>query len=60
MKILREGSQEKLLEVKRFICPSCGCIFEADNTEYRIGSQYNEEFYFVDCPYCSKRVYSNK
>ena len=36
MKILRAGIIDK--KVKRFICSSCGCEFEADSSEYEVCS----------------------
>lgn len=44
----------QLNRVKRFECKSCGCIFEADKTEYRSNSQYNETYYYCECPFCKK------
>lgn len=57
MKIIKYGDKKKLKIIKTFDCDFCGCIFEADNTEYKIGSQYNEEYYYIKCPFCSRTVY---
>ena len=34
MKIIKEGDLSKLHKVKQFRCLECGCIFEANDTEY--------------------------
>ena len=44
MKIIRNGDKNKLKRIQTFNCDFCGCIFEADNTEYNIGSQYKEDY----------------
>jgi rubredoxin len=58
MKIIKEGlPKEKLKKVlkktKRFSCKVCGCVFEADDGEYSVSSEYG--FYTVRtcvCPNC--------
>lgn len=57
MKIIRNGDKNKLKQIQTFDCDFCGCLFEADNTEYKIGSQYNEEYYYIKCPFCGRNVY---
>ncbi len=52
MKIIKEGDISKLKKTKRFECKKCGCIFEADKTEYKISSQYNEFYTYATCPFC--------
>lgn len=44
MKILKPGK----VEMRRFVCPTCDCIFVADKTEtkYSLGTDY------VVCPFC--------
>ena len=54
MKIIKEGDIKLLKRVKRFECPDCGCIFEADKGEYQCGSQYNQEYYSCKCPTCGR------
>ena len=54
MKIIKEGNKRQLNKIKRFECTSCGCIFEADKTEYRSGNQYNESYYYCECPFCKR------
>lgn len=57
MKIIKNGKLRKLKKILTFNCDFCGCVFEADNTEYKIGSQYNETYYYIRCPFCGKNVY---
>lgn len=59
MKIIRNGDKNKLKQIQTFDCDFCGCLFEADNTEYKISSQYNEEYYYVTCPFCGRSIYKN-
>ena len=57
MRVIRNGDIIKLKKIKTFNCNSCGCLFEADRTEYKIGSQYNETYYYTKCPFCGRDVY---
>lgn len=57
MKSIRYGDKNKLLETKMFDCNFCWCLFEADNTEYKVDSQYNEIYYYVRCPVCGRFVH---
>ena len=61
MKIIKKGIVDS--ETKRFECKACGCIFEADNTEYC--ESYSMELvlgcspaYKCVCPTCKKLVYT--
>ena len=56
MTIIREGDIRKLKKVFRFECHNCGCIFEAEKGEYRIGTHYNEDYYYCECPFCHNQV----
>ena len=60
MKIIKQGSIKKLYKTETFDCDFCGCLFEADKTEYLIGSQYNEEYLYVNCPFCGHTVYKER
>ena len=60
MKILKEGSLNKINKIKRFECNKCGCLFEANKNEYKISSQYNQEYVYCECPFCHKTVYGEK
>lgn len=57
MKIIKPGNIDKIKKIKMFNCDFCGCLFEADNTEYITNSQYNETYYYAICPFCGRRVY---
>lgn len=48
MKIIKHGDPQKM--TKRFVCSSCGCIFEADSNEYRTHFVRNEMVAACDCP----------
>ena len=57
MKILVEGKLDKLKEVK-FECDRCGCVFVANEMEYRV---IGENFYghytvMCECPCCKMEV----
>lgn len=58
MKIIKKG---KLKKIKRFECNECGCIFEADDTEYRptpiLAMQLGEGEYRCTCPCCKNEVW---
>lgn len=59
MKIIQPGDLNKPKKTKRFTCDNCGCIFEADKTEYKAeDSGRNETFYHADCPTCGDLVYA--
>lgn len=60
MKIFKEGNLELLKQIRRFKCEKCGCIFEADGTEYETDSQHHHIYYTCDCPCCNKKVYSGE
>ena len=60
MKIIKEGNLELLKQIRRFKCGLCGCIFEADNTEYKTDNQYNHTYYTCDCPCCNREVCSGE
>lgn len=57
MRIIRKGSLELPKKIKRFHCKECGCIFEAEKSEYQFGIQYNETYYYCQCPTCGKITY---
>ena len=60
MEIIKQGDISKLKQTKKFECRRCGCIFLADDDEYKYsGSQYNESCYQCACPTCNNPVYSD-
>lgn len=58
MRIIKHGDVNRLRQILRFECKSCGCVFEADNTEYKHDFSQREGcgWYTVPCPTCKKRV----
>lgn len=59
-RIIKKGDLNKIYKIKTFNCDHCGCIFEADLGDYKRGSQYNEVYYYVPCPYCNSIVYKDE
>lgn len=57
MKILVEGKLDKLKEAK-FECPRCGCVFVANEMEYRVLSEnwYGHYTIMCECPCCKMEV----
>lgn len=58
MKIIKKGNLELLRRPLIFHCSTCGCVFEADNTEYTWTFSQREGcgWYSVECPYCKKKI----
>lgn len=58
MKIIKEGDLRNLHKPFIFECKTCGCIFEADDTEYKHDYSQRENcgWYEVICPTCGKWV----
>lgn len=52
MKIIKQDNIIELKKIKTFNCNFCGCLFETDNSEYNISSQYNQIYYYITCPFC--------
>ena len=60
MEIIKQGDISKLKQTKKFECRWCGCVFLADNDEYKYSdSQYNKSYYQCVCPTCNNPVYSD-
>lgn len=59
MRIIKEGDINKLLKVKQFRCLKCGCIFEANNKEYKWydGGQCYDSGFECNCPTCGNWAY---
>ena len=62
MNIIREGDKDLAAlcdrKILRFLCGKCGCIWEADKTEYHlVTSSYNEEYAVCNCPTCDHKEY---
>lgn len=58
MKIIKQGDINRLKEIKRFECKSCGCIFEAENAEYKREYSQRDDcgWYAIKCPTCQTWV----
>ena len=54
MKIIKYGRIPDA--TKQFKCLYCGCIFEADDTEYRHKFDRNEDYYICECPVCENET----
>lgn len=52
MRIIKKGD----LEPRVFNCDSCGCIFEANNKEYRYKKQCIFDIYYCECPECEHEI----
>lgn len=57
MKIIKDGNLRRFNMTKRFECPWCGCVFEADKNEYKIhDDQKDGPWIEVHCPFCKTRL----
>lgn len=57
MKIIKKGNLKACNHPIRFNCKNCGCIFVANNAEYRHRmAQTNDEYYSCICPCCKREV----
>ena len=52
MKIIKQGNPEIINKPKKFHCSRCDCVFEADKSEYKAGNQYNDIYFYAECPCC--------
>lgn len=63
MKIIKQGKSKEELEAilkaeKRFECSTCGCVFTANNDEYRYEEDYiYYSYYYCECPNCGNRAH---
>lgn len=64
MKIIKPGDLERLKIIKRFECKDCGCIFEADQHEFRSADAMEALHDAIDasceCPCCHNMVYRHR
>lgn len=60
MKIIKQGDLKCLEKIRRFECPDCGCIWEANAAEYRKEWDRNETLVVCECPTCRKSVYGEE
>jgi rubredoxin len=62
MKIIKEGKTKEELEkilknTKRFECKTCGCIFEANDGEYKWDTDWVYTTRYCKCPNCGQNAY---
>lgn len=57
MEIIKQGDKErayrKHLDIRKFVCPDCCCVWTASNKEYTYGNQ-REPGAWMTCPCCGK------
>lgn len=58
MRIIEAGKLPEL-EVKRLKCNHCACVFECTKGEMKGENDRNQMFYWIACPTCNNRVWSN-
>ena len=57
MKIIKAGDIRRIDNTRKFTCKRCGCVFEADRSEYHTQSDFrNGHFYVCMCPTCGRDV----
>ena len=56
IKIIKPGKKPET--TKRFECPHCGCVFEADRHDYEKAFNTRDGCYYyaIDCPNCGHTV----
>lgn len=65
MKIIKQGKSKEEIEAilkneKQFECATCGCIFSANDDEYRYDQDYIYIFCYCKCPNCGRNAYPFK
>lgn len=61
LRIIREGDLNKLKRSMQFECQYCGCVFEAERTEYEYEYSQREDcaWYRSVCPTCGKPIWKD-
>ena len=63
MNILRQGNKQlaeiELNKTRKFECFYCHCLWTAGKDEYKVGSKYNDDFYYMKCPCCGIITYTD-
>ena len=55
-RVLKEGKITK--NIRKFRCPDCGCVFEADEDDYTMTIDSHNDFCLESgCPTCHRNVY---
>lgn len=60
MKIIKHGDLRRLDKTRRFTCHDCGCIWDANQTEYRHEFDRNSDVWICECPTCGRKSYDNQ
>lgn len=55
MKIIKKGRKNRFFIIQ-FHCYRCGCVFEADDTEYTSVSKDGAYYAICRCPYCDESL----
>lgn len=58
MNIIKKGDLKRLDKTRRFTCDMCGCIWEANQKEYRRDDMFNE-LLVCSCPTCGSDTYAS-
>lgn len=67
MRIIKEGDPVRAASIRRFECPVCGCVWEANRTEYirlpesatfyvKSGLRVEQFSFRCNCPTCDYEV----
>lgn len=57
MKIIKEGDLSKVDTTRRFECPACGCVWDANPSEY---GRFSEKYIYCECPTCHKLIWRDE
>lgn len=57
MNIIKQGDMKRQDKTRRFACDKCGCIWEANQTEYRHEWDRNGDTIVCSCPTCGNDTY---
>ena len=60
MNIIQQGDPKRLDKTMRFTCSACGCIWDANPTEYRREDDRFSILYVCKCPTCGQLSYDGK
>lgn len=60
MHIIKQGDLRRLDTTRRFQCGVCGCVWDANASEYRKEYDRCNIVYACECPTCKKPSYDSK
>ena len=58
MNIIKKGDLKRLDKTRRFSCDKCGCVWEANQTEYRHENDRHCDLIVCSCPTCGNDTYA--